>query len=852
MVDDVLVGRQPELAELRRAMRQHRVVALVGPGGIGKSRLALRWMEEQSDRPTLVQLADRSGPQEVFQAVAEQIGATLGNAATDDEAVGILGVALSELDRPVVLDTAEGALEQLAGAVGQWAEHVPILLTSRIAPTLGHAIHLEPLGLDDAMALFEQRAPRGIPESFRGDLPALIDRIGGNPLVIELIAARSGLASPRQLLDRLQLDALSDISGTQPPRHASLDAVIDASWRLLEPRDRQTLAAVSAFRGPVTVDEVADVVGPDAWLSLERLRTSSLVFARDAPDGVILAPYDEVRAFVRKTRPLTPDESLALARATVRRCIPVAGALFTPRHVDARPHFVRRALDLLGAWELEVSALATGFFDDLALYRQLVLHLPTSQVRPMLRKSLDLELDPRVRGAVLASLAMILRREGQREDAIALLDAGMESSPDPVARAYLRAVWLFEQLHRVPFAEGPSLIEDATQAARSLEAGGAPGWMTAFAWRIAGILRRVAGDTTGAIEALEASLVAYRAHADLAGVGSVLCQLAFVHGVNDRPWRTFIDEALEVAEVLGNEPFFVAVVRTNQAYIQGYSGDLEGFDETLSHAISAMRRRGDADQVDRLQVAGAMTTTLTLDPDSAAERIDRVLTRLAHWKGRALYRELCTARGWCDHVRGDLDGAMAWYAASDPGRPAFERDTLVALALAESGADPSDLYPSLADGCPAQGVREALVAWSAPDPGPLPVRTEGVRPGRWVLAVLARAGQTRAVDIDAAGDWFESGTERTSLGRRKAARKILAALALARQDSPGEVVEPEALIEAGWPGERILPQSARQRLHSTIYDLRSLGLDEVLQNKGDGYALDPARTRVVPSPRSRM
>jgi DNA-binding SARP family transcriptional activator len=70
-------------------------------------------------------------------------------------------------------------------------------------------------------------------------------------------------------------------------------------------------------------------------------------------------------------------------------------------------------------------------------------------------------------------------------------------------------------------------------------------------------------------------------------------------------------------------------------------------------------------------------------------------------------------------------------------------------------------------------------------------------------------------------------------------RLVLLELARARSESPGRVVLPEALLEAGWAGERMRPEAATKRLHTAIWTLRSLGFEALLATEGEGYLLDP-------------
>jgi hypothetical protein len=78
------------------------------------------------------------------------------------------------------------------------------------------------------------------------------------------------------------------------------------------------------------------------------------------------------------------------------------------------------------------------------------------------------------------------------------------------------------------------------------------------------------------------------------------------------------------------------------------------------------------------------------------------------------------------------------------------------------------------------------------------------------------------------------------LAKRKNVRLVLLALAEARRTRPGTPVAPDALVAAGWPGERMRADAAQKRLHTAIWTLRSLGLESLLVTRDEGYFLDPA------------
>jgi DNA-binding SARP family transcriptional activator len=97
--------------------------------------------------------------------------------------------------------------------------------------------------------------------------------------------------------------------------------------------------------------------------------------------------------------------------------------------------------------------------------------------------------------------------------------------------------------------------------------------------------------------------------------------------------------------------------------------------------------------------------------------------------------------------------------------------------------------------------------------------------------------------VEPLGRWIErQGEGRIDLRRRHALRRLLVKLAHHRVHRPGAQLTAEQLIATGWPGERIRPDAARNRLHVTLSRLRDLGLRDMLLAQGDGYLLDPSQT----------
>ncbi|HTJ80312.1 MAG TPA: hypothetical protein VL400_01280 [Polyangiaceae bacterium] len=112
---------------------------------------------------------------------------------------------------------------------------------------------------------------------------------------------------------------------------------------------------------------------------------------------------------------------------------------------------------------------------------------------------------------------------------------------------------------------------------------------------------------------------------------------------------------------------------------------------------------------------------------------------------------------------------------------------------------------------------------------------------RALLAAVGAALEARPEGLRVAedGTWFETPAGRVDVQRRGAVRRILVALAERRVSAPSRSLGVDELFEIGWPGERIPYESQVRRVYTAIWTLRTLGLEEALRTRDDGYLLDP-------------
>ena len=258
-----LIGRRHDLEVVAGALDASPIVTLVGPGGIGKTRLALgaarRFEVEQAGAAWLVGLATIAASGDVARAVAAVLGVTESPGRTLTESV----VAALEPQRALlVLDSCEHVIEgaaDLARAVSEGCPDVRVLATSREGLGLGpeKLVAVAPLeAAGPGVELFNERAaaasPTFDPHGGRDAVEEICRRLDGVPLAIELAAARTTSLSPADLVERLD-DRLRLLSGgrrNSVERHRTMRATIRWSYDLLTPPEQLLFQRLSIFAGP--------------------------------------------------------------------------------------------------------------------------------------------------------------------------------------------------------------------------------------------------------------------------------------------------------------------------------------------------------------------------------------------------------------------------------------------------------------------------------------------------------------------------------------------------------------------------------------------------------------------------
>ncbi len=304
------VGRQKEMAEVHRLLKETRLLTLLGPGGTGKTRLMLECAEEvigeYADGVWLVELAPLTDPDLTDERVAaaldvqEQPGRSIRESLVD---------YLRRKELLLLLDNVEHLVGQSAELAQQLLTHckrLKILVTSREAlfipgevtlqipslslPSGNGEANLKAIAESEGVQLFLARAHELRPdfELHRENAAAVVDivrRLDGIPLALELATARLRMLSVEQIAERLddRFRLLTSGRRTALPRQQTLQALIDWSWKLLDEKEQLLLRRLSVFSDGWTLDAAQGVAADDqldefeVFDLLEQLVNKSLV-----------------------------------------------------------------------------------------------------------------------------------------------------------------------------------------------------------------------------------------------------------------------------------------------------------------------------------------------------------------------------------------------------------------------------------------------------------------------------------------------------------------------------------------------------------------------------------------------
>lgn len=825
------MGREAELAVLAARFDEGvRLVTLLGPGGIGKTALAVEHAirRVQSGARTSVLFCDVEGVRDaagIVDAMAIACGAAAGGG---DDAVAHVGAALAARgEAVVVIDNFDGLAEHALETIGRWLAHaheLEVVVTSREQLGVASEVSIEVGPLHDAARLLVAAASRNAvgfvlrPED-AATAAEIVTLLEGVPLAIEMAGARLPLLGARALLDRVWAPAEGlrrDVRGG-PSRHASLDAAVRGSFDALEDHERDVLAQLAVFRGGFTVESAEAVV---ELASKERavvdvvaaLRARSLVRTRDA-GAARFDLYASVRSFVEREHP-APIAEAAERHATY--FVAAAERAAAEAHRDARARawlLVERenvlavAVRVLGAGAVTARSAEPALRGIVALSPLLLARGPLGSVAalvaPVVERTRDSGADPRLSARATLLRGAIRRERGDVRSALKdLLTA--ESIARALGDALLGADVRIE-LGRTLLVAGElraarDHFEKATAAFASL------GARSREAHALAWLAVATAG---GAIDVATARDLLERA------------------------------VALEAADAGSRAPYSFLLGRA-RAELGDVAGAASALEESVTAAVAGADRRaeacarmllglvahdaGDLARAEALLASGRDAfAVLGLDLDAALARGYLGLVALEAGRPAEAYALLADARD------------VALHGGRPEERAFFDRH-LASLASASASAP----APASAT-APAPASRDLLTSWPL---GALHARLSA-RVLQSQQATPPVAFPDDALVLGPEGAWFRApASTRVGLERRRSLALLLDRLATERHAGSAATLSSAALFAAAWPGEKAIASAAAHRVRVAIATLRKMGLRDAILTHPDGYALAPS-LRVV-------
>ena len=525
---DSFVGRQHEVETVRSLLheRRDRLVTLIGPGGVGKTRLAVASAAAAAATfPAgvhFIDLTPQTDPSLVISAIAAALGVIdVGDGRLEHRVASVIGerptlLVIDNLEH--LLDAAPQLVRLLAAAPG-----AVVLATSRVALGVAgeHRFEVRPLAIrgedPDAAAVgpaerlfLDRAAAAGGGELDGSDLPhirAICRALDGLPLAIELAAARTRLLTPAELSERLGrgIDVLPAAGPDRPERQRTLARTIDWSIDLLDEEARTVFDALGVFSGGFDLDAASAVVGHDALDPLARLVDASLVVHETAGRSSRFTMLTTVRA-ASVERAAAQGRASALADLHAAHFITVARQegprLYGPEGVDTLWRLRADSENLRAAAR---TLLDQGRAEELAVVARRLFPYwwatgRQGEVRAWMRELLATRsLEGRARAAALYFSGSITFGDVDRTDAVRELRAsaeGFEAARDVLGEAFARNSLALALADRtvgdMPAAE--------QEIGRAFELFGLRhnGLGESLAYVIHGLMRLSAGDVDGA------------------------------------------------------------------------------------------------------------------------------------------------------------------------------------------------------------------------------------------------------------------------------------------------------------------------------------------------------------------
>jgi predicted ATPase/DNA-binding SARP family transcriptional activator len=606
------IGREDELAELGRLLEDSscRLLTIVGPGGTGKTRLALRAAEEYvratDHQAVFVSLAPVGSTELLVSTIGDALGLGFyGRVEPQEQLLDFL----REQQMLLVLDNFEHLIEcaELVGEMLRQAPDLRLLVTSRERLNLHEEWVFDLYGLpvpadagaerleeNSAVALFLQSARRAhhhfvLQAQERAAVVRICQMVGGMPLGIELAAAWARMLSPTEIAAEIErsLDFLVGSQRNVPERHRSLRAVFDYSWNLLSPAEQRVLRRLSVFRGGFR-REAGELVAGASLPILSMLVDKSLL---RRTDGTRYDLHELVRQYAAVK--LKEDAS---------------------EQADTRQRHSRYYTGLLHQFELDLGQEKDNLW---AALNWLVEHGSVEEIsaaarsgrrvfifRGWLQEGVALSRQGlevlRERGAAGAELGQMmishgyfLFRQGKAGEGGDLLAQGsdlLRSAGDEagMAEALTYQGNLAYQLGNI--AEARRLLMEGLAIARPLK----EQWTIALALSLLGLVNHVLGDHREADGQFRESLSIWRGQGDQHGTALCLNLYSLVaHALgNDAQAKQLAEESLQISRSL-DDRWNVANAFNHLGLFAQIAGDYEEAEVLYRESLTLYQELGD-------------------------------------------------------------------------------------------------------------------------------------------------------------------------------------------------------------------------------------------------------------------
>lgn len=831
-------GRDRELAELAAVfVAGARLVTIFGPSGIGKTRIALRFLEDRRARnePSLFcDLSEAKDATEVGVVLARALSVAL--VGDVDVTRAILDALAARGSLLVVLDNCEDLVEPIASLAAAMLARAPdlrLLSTSRTLLSLAgeSAYELGPLDTEGAaIDLFVDRAraanatlaPAALDRAVVGHL---VRRLDGLPLAIELAAARVRVLTPAAIVARLDrpLDVLAAGPRDVADRHRTLRAAIAGSWEQLSPAEADALAQMSVFRGGFDLAAAAAVVdvsrhgGAPPVLDVVQSACERSLLRAHVGGPSRFGFYLAIRAFAAERLAAAGGEIVQATRRRHAEHFATAGAEWSDAWVSegeasALERLATESENLTDAHAFALAAadadLAFRLVNSLAsLY---IARGPTDAYADALARSLSPEIASRASPALLAKTL--------------------------VRRGYLHCVLGLWDLAREDLSA--ALVASTRAGQRDLDSN---------VLRLLATNERLAGNMQAARRWIAEAVAAARDAGNASILSLTLLNLAQIEHVTGGlgAARRALEE-IEALEAAGGAHASFGLRQHTLACVLQESGELARARAEHLAAVELARRLDHRHYLGWFVLGLAQLEHEAGSLEAARVEYEEARSIVRSLGDRAALAIASGALGALHAASGRVDEALLAFAEADEMASALGHTRLrIALSVHRGHLELAELRrtrdPERRRAF-AEGARARLFAARDPSISSDDVRFAQRLLGRALAAEgLADTDEPRdALSVAEDATWFAVGAgRRVDLRARPGLRSLLAYLVRRRIDDPGVGLTMDEIVRGGWPEERVSRSAGKNRVHVSLSRLRKLGLDAVLRTEGQKHFLDP-------------